>query len=90
MEGQMEKKLTNLFEYQRFEGNKRLQKLIDEAENRAAQALDDDDLAFVAGGVGSDEMSQPRERELRDKELHNKELRDERKGRPIPENEEIF
>lgn len=41
------KKLTALFDYQRFEGNKKLQALIDETETRYAYALSDDDLEWV-------------------------------------------
>lgn len=41
------KKLTALFDYQRFERNKKLQALIDETETRYAYALSDDDLEWV-------------------------------------------
>lgn len=48
----MEKKLRSLFEFQRFEGNRELQSLIEETEKRSAQALSDDDLWMVnAAGV---------------------------------------
>lgn len=43
----MEKKLKSLFEYQKFENNPRLAKLIAETEARYADALSDDDLSFV-------------------------------------------
>ena len=43
----MENKLRKIFDYQRFEGNGRLEKLISETESRYANALSDDDLAFV-------------------------------------------
>ena len=36
------KKLTALFDYQRFERNKRLQALIEDTENRCMNALSDD------------------------------------------------
>ena len=39
----MTKKLTALFDYQRFENNKRLQALIDETEARCLHNLSDDD-----------------------------------------------
>ena len=42
------KKLTALFDYQRFERNKRLQALIDDTENRCMNALSDDDLEWVS------------------------------------------
>ncbi len=44
----MENKMKKLFEYQRFENNARLAKLINETESRYAAALDDDDLDIVA------------------------------------------
>ena len=37
-------KLTALFDYQRFERNKRLQALIDDTERRCLCSLSDDDL----------------------------------------------
>lgn len=48
----MEKKVKSIFEFQRFEGNPRLQKLIEETENRFARELADEDLWLVnAAGV---------------------------------------
>ena len=44
----MEKKLKKLFDYQRFEKNERLEKIIEETESRYKGELSDDDLAFVA------------------------------------------
>ena len=44
----MENKLKKLFEYQKFEQNDRLAKLIAETESRQAAELSDDDLTFVA------------------------------------------
>lgn len=53
----MEKKLKKLFDYQRFEKNEKLEKLIRETESRYAKELSDDDLTLVnaAGGpeIGS-------------------------------------
>ena len=47
--------LTKLFDYQRFEGNSRLQALIDETEDRYQHDLSDDDLEWVsAAGEGTD------------------------------------
>ena len=48
----MEKKLKKLFDYQRFEKNEKLEKLIRETESRYAKELSDDDLTLVnaAGG----------------------------------------
>ncbi|MCR4925710.1 MAG: hypothetical protein K5917_05415 [Clostridiales bacterium] len=40
-------KVEALFDYQRFEGNSRLAKLIEKTENRYNSELDDDDLDFV-------------------------------------------
>ena len=42
------KKLTALFDYQRFERNKRLQDLIDDTERRCLCSLSDDDLEWVS------------------------------------------
>ena len=66
----MEKKLKMLFDYQRFEKNPHLEKLIEETESRAAQLLSDDDLFFVnaagetelsggAAGLGFNEKADP-------------------------------
>lgn len=40
--------LARLFEYQQFDGNGRLQTLIDETEARYLHALSDDDLEWVS------------------------------------------
>lgn len=42
------KKLTALFDYQRFERNKRLQDLLDDTERRCLCSLSDDDLEWVS------------------------------------------
>lgn len=42
----MEKKLKRLFDYQRFERNEHLEKLISKTESRARE-LSDEDLSFV-------------------------------------------
>lgn len=44
----MEKKIKKLFDYQRFEKNEKLEKLIRDTENRYATELSDDDLSFVS------------------------------------------
>ena len=41
------KKLTALFDYQRFERNKKLQALIEDTENRCMNALSDDEQERV-------------------------------------------
>ena len=43
----MENKLKKLFDYQKFEGNAKLASLIADSDARFAQALSDEDLAFV-------------------------------------------
>ena len=43
----MERKLKALFEFQRFEKNAHLDKLISETENRYARKLSDDELTMV-------------------------------------------
>lgn len=50
----MEKKLKQLFDYQKFEKNPRLDTMLAEAEGRCA-AIDDEDLSLVsaAGENGS-------------------------------------
>lgn len=44
----MEKKLKALFDFQRFQGNERLTKLIDAAKQSASAELNDEELALVA------------------------------------------
>ncbi len=44
----IQKQLTALFDYQRFERNKRLQALIDDTESRRLCSLSDDDLEWVS------------------------------------------
>lgn len=43
----MEKKLYNLFDFQKFSGNERLAKIIFDTEGRYGNALSDDDLEAV-------------------------------------------
>ena len=61
----LETALRTLFDYQHFEHNASLQEVIDEVQDRYAQAgvfpLADDDLALAAGGVNETERI---EREL--------------------------
>lgn len=44
----MENRLNKLFEFQKFENNPRLAKLIRETESRYGSALSDDDLDMVS------------------------------------------
>lgn len=44
----MDKKLKSMFEFQRFQNNPRLAKMIQETEQRYAGELSDEDLDFVA------------------------------------------
>ena len=53
------KKLTALFDYQRFERNKRLQALIDDTERRFLCSLSDDDLEWVSA---AGEETDPKEK----------------------------
>ena len=46
----MDKILKALFEYQRFEKNERLSAMLERAENALDSSLDDEELAWVAGG----------------------------------------
>lgn len=48
-------KLKRLFDFQRFEGNEKLQSLIDDTDSRRLNELADDDLQWVsAAGEESD------------------------------------
>ena len=50
----MEKKLNQLFDYQRFEKNKRLDRVIRQVESDFAMQLSDESLSFVnAAGPGN-------------------------------------
>lgn len=51
--------LTKLFDFQRFEGNEKLQAVIDETENRRLHNLTDDELEWVSA-AGEDS---PKEKE---------------------------
>lgn len=44
----MDKKLKSMFEFQRFQNNPRLAKIIAETEQRYAGEVSDEDLDFVA------------------------------------------
>ena len=54
----MEKKLGKLFDYQRFENNDKLAKLIRETESRYAKELTDDELELVAAAGNVYEQNQ--------------------------------
>ena len=47
----MEKKLKKLFDYQRFEQNAKLEKLIQETESRYAKELSEEDLSLVFAAI---------------------------------------
>ena len=51
----MEKYLRQMFDFQRFAGNRRLEELIRQAEDSYAKALSDEDLGLVnaAGDPGA-------------------------------------
>lgn len=55
----LERKLSKLFDFQRFERNAALQSVIDEVSDKYALgqivSLKDDDLALAAGGIGAPE-----------------------------------
>ena len=44
----MDKKLKSMFEFQRFQNNPRLAKLIQQTEQRYAGELSDEDMDFVS------------------------------------------
>lgn len=47
----MEKYLSKLMDYQKFENNKDLARIIEEANSRYGEELSDDDLLCAAGGT---------------------------------------
>ena len=51
----MEKKLKRLFDYQRFEKNEKLEKLIKQTEERYGTELSDELLSMTAGGLKEEE-----------------------------------
>ena len=55
-------KLTALFDYQRFERNKRLQALIEDTENRCMNALSDDDLEWVSAAGEETDLKDKKDR----------------------------
>ena len=60
----METKLKKLFDYQRFEKNPELEKLIAETESRSQSALSDDDLSLVS--AAGEPYPDPKDDEDRD------------------------
>ena len=44
----MENLLKKLFDYQRFDGNPRIDRMLRDAENRCVRELSEEDLGFVA------------------------------------------
>ena len=54
----MEGKLRGLFEYNRFSGNARLNKLIEETDSRYGTELSDSDLFLVNAAGEPDERTQ--------------------------------
>ena len=54
----MEGKLRGLFEYNRFSGNARLNKLIEETDSRYGTELSDSDLLLVNAAGEPDERTQ--------------------------------
>ena len=73
--GNFEKKLNNLFDYQRFERNKDLQRFINDVEKRydtGAVLLTEAELSFAAGGRTLDKIETAEDKVLKDvdKTLH--------------------
>lgn len=52
----MENKLKSLFEYQKFENNSRLAKLIRETESRYGTELSEDELSMISAAGDMDSM----------------------------------
>lgn len=59
----MEKKLRSLFDYQRFENNKGLERLIRDTESRYSKAISDDDLFNVNAAGAIDEGDKKKDEE---------------------------
>ena len=58
----MERKLKQLFDYQKFEGSKALQQVIDNVHSRyAVQELDLDEMMFVAAAGTPDSLTKKNE-----------------------------
>ena len=57
-----QKRLTALFDYQRFERNKRLQALIDDTERRCLRSLSDDDLEWVSAAGEETDLKDKKDR----------------------------
>lgn len=73
--GKFENKLSNLFDYQRFERNKDLQRIINNVQERydtEAVLLSEAELSFAVGGKTLDKIQKKEERVLTDadKTLH--------------------
>ena len=67
--GKFENKLTSLFDYQRFERNKDLQRVINNVEKRydtGAVLLTEAELSFAAGGKTLDKIKTAKEKILED------------------------
>ena len=65
----MNDRLRELFDYQRFAGNKRLAALIERAEDVRAESLSDDDLEYVnaAGDIAAARIAQEEKARNEDK-----------------------
>lgn len=59
----MEKKLASLFEFQKFEHNSKLDRMLAEAEARYGTELSDEDLDFVAAAGALVPKLQPEKKE---------------------------
>ena len=67
--GKFESKLSSLFDYQRFERNKDLQRIINDVERRydaGAVLLTESELSFAAGGKTIDKIKTEEEKVLED------------------------
>lgn len=67
--GKIESRLSRLFDYQRFERNKDLQRVINDVESRydrGAVLLTESELSFAAGGRTVDKIPSEEEKILKD------------------------
>lgn len=65
----MEKKLKQLFDFQRFEKNQKLDKMIQETENYYSKELSDKELSFVAAAGDWTEDGNVKKEIVKDNEI---------------------
>lgn len=56
----IEKSLGQLFDFQKYENNEKLDKVINDSLSKAAMLIPDDDLEYVAAGRGNEMLDKPK------------------------------